>query len=117
MTLSNLVLSIAVSVGILILVFELVRRKKLNEEYSWLWIVTAVFLFLVSLFPPVLFWFTKLIGAALPISALFFLAVMFLLLIVLHFSTVISKLTNNQKTLAQKVAILEQKLNGNKLNK
>ena len=117
MTLSNLLLAIVVSVGILILVFELVRRKKLNEEYSWLWIITAVCLLLVSLFPTVLFWFTKLIGAKIPISALFFLAVMFLLLIVLHFSTVISKLSNNQKTLAQKVAILEQKLNGDKLNK
>ncbi|HBU69939.1 MAG TPA: DUF2304 domain-containing protein [Elusimicrobia bacterium] len=106
----NVALSIIVSAGLLILIFELVRNKKLNEEYSWLWMLTAFALLVLSVFPKLLLWLTHSIGAVAPMSTLFFSGLIFLLLIVLHFSTIISKLSNNTRLLSQKLAILELKL-------
>ncbi|MFH0948008.1 MAG: DUF2304 domain-containing protein [Elusimicrobiota bacterium] len=107
MTSQNMFLSIIVSFGLIFIIFELVRRRKLNEEYSWLWMITGIALLILSVFPKFLLWITHLIGAMAPISTLFFFGVIFLLLIVLHFSIIISKLSNNIKTLSQKISILE----------
>jgi len=103
----NIVLSIIVSSGLILLIIELVRRRKLNEEYSWLWMITGAVLLVLSIFPGLLLFITRAIGAVAPANTLFFFGVIFLLLIVLHYSIVISKLTNNIRALAQKMALLE----------
>lgn len=110
MTTQNILLGVVFSLGLIIITFELVRRRKLNEEYSWLWMSTGAALFLLSVFPGLLLWLTRSLGLIAPASTLFFFGVFFLLLIVLHFSAVISRLTNRQKELAQRLALLEQEL-------
>ncbi|NLO91129.1 MAG: DUF2304 domain-containing protein [Elusimicrobia bacterium] len=110
MPIQNIVLGVVFSLGLIIITFELVRRRKLNEEYSWLWMCTGAVLFLLSVFPGLLLRLTRALGLIAPASALFFFGVFFLLLIVLHFSAVISRLTNRQKELAQRIALLEREL-------
>jgi hypothetical protein len=102
--------AVAVAVAMLVLVLELVRRRKLREEYSWLWVVTALGLIVLALNGDVLVLASRWIGAAASTSTLFFGAIVFLLLVALQFSVHLSKLAQRQKTLAQRLALLEREL-------
>lgn len=95
--------------GIIILytIVQLVRNKKLREEFSWLWIITGISIFILGLWSKGLELLSFLIGAVLPISTLFFCGIIFLVCISLHFSVKVSELTDKTKNLAQKIALLE----------
>lgn len=103
---------VAVLLAILILgvVIELVRRRKLREEYAFLWIGTGILLFVMATEDRLVLLFQELIGAKLPTTALFFGALLFLMALALQFSIRISKLTFRNKTLAQRVALLEREI-------
>ena len=101
---------VAVIVAILMLgvVIELVRKRKLREEYSVLWTVTAVLLLALALQSWLLDVFKNLVGIVEPQSALFFGGLLFLMLIALQFSVRLSKLTYRNKALTQRIALLER---------
>ena len=67
-------------IGLFLLVFiiELVRRKKIREEYSFLWLLSGVVICIVSLWYEAIVWITKIVGAVYPPSILFFLGLIFL---------------------------------------
>ena len=104
------IVALVISIGMMLLIIELVRRRKLREEYSWLWLLTGSVIIVLMMWFGLLKWTTHLIGAIKPSSAIFFLAFLFLFIISLHFSVVISKLTDRNKELAQKYALLEMEL-------
>lgn len=98
----------ALSIVLFIITFELIRKGRLREEYSILWLSTAVAILVFSLMPE--FFLSKFIARLTGVyylSAVVMIAFLFLLLIVLHFSVVVSKLTNQNKELAQRHALLE----------
>lgn len=107
MPLRQKILAILLSVGLIILIFELVRRRKLREEYSWLWMLTGVVIFVLVIWHDLLLFVTRLLGIALPASTIFLFGVFFLILINLYFSVKISTLSAQIKELAQRQAILE----------
>ena len=111
MPIRNKVVALVVSIGLLFLIIDLVRRRKLREEYSWLWLLTVSTILLLTVWFDLLRWITFLIGASIPSSTIFMLAFLFLILISLHFSVVISKLTDRNIELAQRYALLELVLN------
>lgn len=94
----------------LIIVFELVRRRKFREEYSLLWIATVVVLLVLTLWKDSLKLISKLLGILYPPSALFVVASVFILAILLHFSVVISAFKTKNQELAQRYAILSLRL-------
>ena len=98
-------LAITISVAILILIIELVRKRRLREEYAVLWIVTGVTLLVLALRFSLLQQLTRLISMVLPVSTLFFFALSFLMLLSLQFSVKISALTNQVQELAQRLAL------------
>ncbi|MGK2877379.1 MAG: DUF2304 domain-containing protein [Solirubrobacterales bacterium] len=102
--------AIIVTVLLLVFVFELVRRRKLQERYSLLWLAAAIVLLLLAVFSDLLSELSSAIGVSTPSNALFAVAIGFLVLLVLHFSTTISRLTDESKVLAQRVAIAEERL-------
>ncbi len=110
MPLRQKVLAILLSVGLLIVIFELVRRRKLREEYSWLWMLTGAVVFVLAIWHDLLLFMTHLVGAALPASTLFFFGIFFLVLINLYFSVKVSTLTSQIKKIAQKLAILNNRV-------
>ncbi|MEO1440264.1 MAG: DUF2304 domain-containing protein, partial [Chloroflexota bacterium] len=91
-------------------VIELVRRRRLREEYSLLWLGTALVLLVLATSRPLLDSIAGLIGIFYPPSALFLVAIVFMLLILLHFSTVLTRLTQENKEIAQEMALLRQEL-------
>jgi len=107
MPIRNKVVALVVGLWMLLLIVELVRRRKLREEYSWLWLMTGSVILLLTLWFDLLKWITQLVGAVSPSSTIFLFAFLFLVFISLHFSVVISKLTDRNKELAQRYALLE----------
>jgi hypothetical protein len=103
-------LAIAGSAGVLFLVLELIRRGRLKERYSLLWLAAGAVLLVLSLSRELLEAFARLVGIYYPPSLLFLVAFVFLLLITLHFSAVISGLAEKNKHLAQEIALLRQAL-------
>lgn len=99
-----------ISLLILIGIVELVRRKKLKEEYSLLWLITGCGLLLLAVSEKLLVGITSLFGAVLPSNMLFFFGLIFVLLLCLHYSLKISQMTTQIKNLAQKIALLEDDL-------
>ncbi|MHC4474189.1 MAG: DUF2304 domain-containing protein [Planctomycetota bacterium] len=95
---------------IFIFILYLVRQRKLREEYSWLWLLTSVSLFALVIKYSWLQAITKIIGAVLPTSTLFVGALIFLMLLCVQFSMVISKLTNQVKNLVQENALMRVKI-------
>ncbi len=107
----------ALSIIMLILTLELIRKERLREQYAILWVFTWVVTLIFSLSPDLfLSRFITRVTGIFYLSAVVLIAFLFLLLIVLHFSVVISKLTNQNKELAQKHALLELELNQLKKN-
>lgn len=111
MPLRQKILAILLSVGLVILIFELVRRRKLREEYSWLWMLTGVVIFVLAIWHGLLLFISQLLGIALPASTIFLFGGFFLILINLYFSVKISTLTTQVKELVQRQAILDSRIN------
>ena len=103
------IVALALSVGLLIIVFELVRRRSLREQYSLLWLLTAVVMVGLSLWRGALEALARLLGIFYAPSALMLVGMIFVLLILLHFSLVVSKLSEENKELAQRYAIMDRK--------
>ncbi len=102
--------AMSLAIVLIVVVLELVRRRKLREEYSFLWFGTAALLFALAFEPRLLNLFKNAISAKTVTSALFFGALCFLMLVALQFSIRLTKLTLRNKSLSQKMAILEEEL-------
>ncbi|MBI5014190.1 MAG: DUF2304 domain-containing protein [Deltaproteobacteria bacterium] len=101
-------LSLVLSLGLLAFVVEMVRREKLLEQYSLLWIFGSVVLLALSASPRLLDRVAPVLGIAYPPAALFLGGIFLLVLLALHFSLVVSKLSKQTRILAQKLARLEE---------
>jgi hypothetical protein len=104
------ILSIAVTGGLFLFVFELVRRKRLLERYALLWLFATTIMMGLSLWRGGLDGFAHLAGIDYGPSALFGVAFGFVLVLLLHFSLVISRLSSENRLLAQKVGMLAQRV-------
>jgi hypothetical protein len=100
-------LAVVVIVGVVI---ELIRQRKLQERYALLWIVTGAVMLVLAVWRGALYALADVTGVAYPPSALYMVAGLFVLIVLLHYSTVLSRLSDQNKTLAQRLALLEQKL-------
>jgi hypothetical protein len=106
MPIQTRIIAVGASLLVLGLVIELVRRRRLKEEYSVLWVITAVVLLVLSLWYPLLLKITSLIGAVLPSSTLFFFGLVFALLMLLHFSVRVSSMERRVTMLVQEMGLL-----------
>jgi len=90
--------------------FELIRKKKLMEKYALLWFGSTVVMIVLTIWRDLLEKVAALMGVYYAPSALFIIAFFCGLLVMLHVTIVISKLTEQNAILAQKVALLENKI-------
>ena len=104
------ILAIIGSAALLLVVVELIRRGRLKERYSLLWLIAGSVLLILSVSRGLLEYLSHLVGIYYPPSFLFLVAFLFLLLITLHFSVSISSLSEKNKKLAQELALLRQKV-------
>ena len=95
------------SIGLLVFIIEMVRRRRLREEYSWLWIIVGVAILILTAWFGLLEWLTRLIGAVVPVSTFFVFGILFLVVVNIYSTIKISTLTTQVKNLAQRLAIVD----------
>ena len=103
------VFAVFLSVVLLLAVLELVRRRRLLERYALLWLFSAAVLIGLSVWRGLLEQVAAVVGIAYPPSALFLIAFGFILVLLLHFSIAVSRLSDQTKVLAQRLALLEER--------
>lgn len=107
MPFSQKIFALLICFVVFVVTINLVRKRKLREEYSVLWLLTSLFMFILVIRYEWLVALTGFIGAALPTSTLFIFSIVFLMLITVQFSIKISRLTDQVKNLAQENALLQ----------
>ncbi len=109
-TISHRIGLLALSVVLLLLVLELVRRRRFKERYALLWLGTAGCGVIVGAFPGIIVWISRVTHVQF-LTVFFVTAFMFLLGLVLSFSVVISRLSEQNRELAQELALLASRVN------
>jgi len=112
MTVRVSVVAALAALVLLVVIFELIRSRRLHERYAILWLVTGGIILVLAVWRDALNVLADAVGIAYPPSALFVLASLFILVVLLHYSTVISKLADQNRILAQRLALLEARLRG-----
>jgi hypothetical protein len=104
------IVAIVGALGLLGVVLEMVRRRRLLERYALLWLFSAVIILCLAVWRGALEQVAHAVGIYSPPNALFFVAMAFILVLLLHFSAAVSRLADQSKVLAQRQAILEEQL-------
>jgi hypothetical protein len=100
-----------VSLVLLLAVFELIRSRRLRERYALLWLATGVVLVVLSAWRDGLNTIAGWLGVrGYPPAVLFAVGLLFVIVVLLHYSTVISRLADQNTILAQRLALLEARL-------
>jgi hypothetical protein len=110
MPVSQQIFAVLICCVVFIVTINLVRKRKLREEYSVLWLVTSLLMFILVVRYKWLVAITAFIGAGLPTTTLFIGSIIFLMLIAVQFSIKISQLTGQVKNLAQENALLRTEI-------
>ncbi|MDX6512916.1 MAG: hypothetical protein QOE36_2420 [Gaiellaceae bacterium] len=99
------------SLGLIVVVLELIRRRRLRERYALLWLLTGLVLLALSLWRSGLNTIAGWAGVnGYPPAVLFAVGMLFVILVLLHYSTVVSRLADQNTVLAQRLALLEAEL-------
>lgn len=103
-------IAIAVSVSLFLYILYLVRKKKIKEEYSLLWLSSSIVFIVFSIWRNGLEYFAQLVGIAYAPAALFLILQLAIFLILIEFSIIISQLSDKNKVLAQEMALLKNEV-------
>ena len=99
------------SFTLVLVVLELIRSRRLRERYALLWLATGITLTALSAWRAGLNTIAGWVGVrSYPPAALFAVGILFILVVLLHYSTVISRLSDQNVVLAQRLALLEEQL-------
>jgi hypothetical protein len=102
-------IAVLVTAGLLVFIFELVRRRRLMERYALLWLFSAAVLLCLAAWGDALQRLSSTIGVFYAPSAFFAVGFGFVLVLLLHFSLVVSRLVEQNKVLAQQVGQLHER--------
>ena len=101
--------AIVASALLLLAILELVRQRRLLERYALLWLFSSLVLLGLAVWKDVLETLAEAIGVFYPPNALFLIAFGFVLVLLLHFSLAVSRLSDQTKLLAQRLSLLEER--------
>ncbi len=101
---------LVILIVLLVAVVELVRRRLLREEFSWLWIGACLLSIFALVVPPARTWLASLLPGSDSTQLALALVGLFLVALCLHFSIQVSAQSNRIKNLAQEVALLRKAL-------
>ena len=110
MPIQQQIFALIISALVFAFVVDMVRRRRLREEYSVLWLATSVVMFVLVFRYEWLVGLTAIIGAGLPTSTLFLGAIIFLMLLSVQFCIKISQLTDQMKNLSQENALMKAEI-------
>ena len=97
-------------VGMLLLVANMVRKKKIDLRYALSWMCLAIVLLILDIFPQIMEWAADVIGIETPSNMLFFFGFLLLVIIIYSLTASVSRLSNKTKRLTQELALLREEL-------
>jgi hypothetical protein len=101
------ILSVGTSLLVLFVIIHMLRSERFKERHAVIWLFAGISSLVLSLFPSILIGLANLLGFAVPANLLFFVSLILLFLTALQASTELTKLEDNARVLAEKIAILE----------
>jgi len=104
------ILTAIIGFALLVIIFELMRRRQLREKYALLWGAVAIVVVPLALFPRLLDAVSSVVGVASGVSLVLFLGLVFLLILSLHLSWEVSALEEETRTLAEEIALLRTEI-------
>jgi len=104
------ILSVVASFILLVIVVQLIKKDRLRSVYAVLWFAISGTILLLSLFSDLFFWFSKATGIYYAPAAIFSILIIGIILILIHYSTILTSHERSIKKLTQKIGLLEQKL-------
>ncbi len=104
------VVGVITSAAMIVALLALIRARRLQERYAILWLLAAVGVVIFGLWNDALELLADVLGIAYPPSALFFITAVFAVAVLLHTAVVITRLSNQNQTLAQRLAMTEERL-------
>ena len=104
--------AILAALALFFTVLEMVRRRRRMVRYALLWLLSTLVLLGLAIWSNMLAKIAHAIGIVYPPNALFLVAFCFVILLLLHFSAVASRLVDQTKVLAQRLALLEERVRG-----
>lgn len=110
MTTASYVLGIVASVLVLVVVIELLRRRRLRERHAVWWFGAGFLALVISVFPVTLVWLSRFVGVEIPTNLVFFLSIAVLFLVCLQYGSELTKLESKTRSLAEHVSILDMRL-------
>ena len=99
-----------VDIMIMGIIFSFLKKKKLNLRYTLIWLFAAIALLIVDIFPQIITFIMDLVGIATPVNMVFVLEALFVLVILLSLTVIVSHLTERVYRLTQTAAILEKRV-------
>jgi hypothetical protein len=94
------------SIGLLLLIVDLVRKRRLAEEHSLLWLLAGIAFVSISIFRGLIERIAGVLGIIYAPSAIFLIVIFFVIWLLLRFSLIVSDLAERNRTLAQEIALL-----------
>jgi hypothetical protein len=104
------IVAIVAAAILLLVILELVRRRRLLERYALVWLGSGLVILGLAIWRGALSNLAQTLGIAYPPNALFVIAFGFVLVLLLHFSLAVSRLADQSKVLAQRLALLEERV-------
>ena len=110
MNLTVQIIAISMSVLFNFFVFQMLKKGVLDFKYTIMWIFSGLFMLSASIYPQYVSFIAELIGISEPINFLFFFGIVFLLIMLLQMTIIVSKFKDHIYTLTQKLGILQKKM-------
>ena len=110
MSMHQQIFALIVALAVFVVVIDMVRKRRLREEYSVLWLTTSILMFVLVFRYEWLVALTTLIGAGFPTTTLFLFSIIFLMLLSVQFCIKISRLTDQLKNLSQENALMKHEI-------
>ncbi len=104
---ASYVFGIVAALFVLIVVIEMLRRRRLRERHAAWWLGAGVLALIIGIFPQTLRWASNLVGIAVPTNLVFFVSLLILFLVCLQHSAELTDLEADNRTLAEEIALLE----------
>ncbi len=111
MSAATYIFGIVSALLVLVVVVELLRRGRLRERHAIWWMFAGVLALIIGIFPATLVWAAKLVGVQAPTNLVFFVGIAILFFVCLQSSAELTRLEGKARTLAERVALLELRMN------
>ena len=92
------------------MIIYFVAKKKLNLKYALMWLFAVVSMLFVTIFHQIVDWISSVIGIAAPVNTVFLFSGMFMILILMTLSFIVSHLNNRFYRMAQTIALMEKRI-------